>query len=130
LGVDLCFQDFDREVASLPGEYVPPTGRLWLCFVDDALAGCVALRRIDGTTCEMKRLYIRPTFRGRHLGRIVTEALIREGRAIGYRWMKLDTLPSMTEAIALYRSLGFKTTEPYRHNPIPGALYMELELTK
>jgi ribosomal protein S18 acetylase RimI-like enzyme len=128
LGVDLCFQDFDREVAALPGEYNLPSGRLLLCFLGDELAGCIALRRIDATTCEMKRLYVRPAFRGKHLGRKMAEAIIQEARGIGYTLMKLDTLPTMTEAIKLYTSLGFKTTEPYRLNPVPGALFMELEL--
>lgn len=128
LGVDLCFQDFDREVAGLPGEYTPPSGRLLLCFLGDDLAGCIALRRIDPTTCEMKRLFVRPAFRGKHLGRKMAEAIILEARGIGYKLMKLDTLPMMTEAIQLYISLGFKTTEPYRLNPVPGALFMELKL--
>jgi ribosomal protein S18 acetylase RimI-like enzyme len=128
LGVDLCFQDFDREVAALPGEYASPSGRLLLCFLGDDLAGCIALRRIDATTCEMKRLYVRPAFRGKHLGRNMAEEIIREARVIGYTLMKLDTLPAMTEAIKLYTSLGFKTTKPYRLNPVPGALFMELKL--
>jgi ribosomal protein S18 acetylase RimI-like enzyme len=128
LGVDLCFQDFDREVAALPGEYTSPSGRLLLCFLEEELAGCIALRRIDATTCEMKRLYVRPSFRSKHLGRKMAEAIIGEARDIGYTLMKLDTLPTMTEAIRLYTSLGFKTTQPYRLNPVPGALFMELDL--
>ncbi len=123
IGVDLCFQDFAGELAALPGEYTPPSGRLLLCYSEDDLAGCVALRRINATTCEMKRLYVRPAFRGKHLGRKLTEAIIHEARAADYSVMKLDTLSLMSEAIKLYTSLGFKTTEPYRHNPIPGALF-------
>ena len=129
LGVDLCFQDFDHEVAALPGEYTPPSGRLLLCFWGDDLAGCIALRKIDATTCEMKRLYVRMAFRGKHLGRKLAEAIVQEARSIGYKLMKLDTLPTMAEAITLYTSLGFKTTEPYRVNPVPGALFMQLDLS-
>jgi ribosomal protein S18 acetylase RimI-like enzyme len=128
LGVDLCFQDFEHELASLPGEYAPPSGRLLLSYEEETLAGCVALRKIDDSTCEMKRLYVRPGFRGKQLGKRLADAVIEEARGIGYKKMKLDTLPTMTAAIALYRSLGFKSTLPYRHNPIPGALFMELDL--
>jgi putative acetyltransferase len=130
LDTDLCFQDFEREVAELPGEYSPPAGRLLLCYDGEALAGCVALRRIDQTTCEMKRLFIRPTFRGKHLGRDLVLAIISEARVIGYQRMKLDTLPTMKKAIDLYRALGFKAVAAYRHNPVPGALFMELELSR
>lgn len=128
LDVDLCFQDFEIELASLPGEYAPPAGRLFLCHEDETLAGCVALHKLDDVTCEMKRLYVRPGFRGRQLGKGLAEALLHESRVIGYKKMMLDTLPMMTAAIALYRSLGFNPTPPYRHNPIPGALFMELQL--
>jgi putative acetyltransferase len=128
LNVDLCFQDFERELATLPGEYVPPFGRLFLLYEKEKLAGCVALRKIDDETCEMKRLYVRPDFRRRQLGKRLAEAVIDESRVIGYKKMKLDTLPIMTTAITMYRSLGFKPTPPYRHNPVPGALFMELDL--
>ena len=128
LDVDLCFQDFEQELATLPGEYAPPFGRLLLWFEEEDLAGCVALRKIDDETCEMKWLYVRPDFRGKQLGKRLAEAVIEESRVIGYKKMKLDTLPIMTTALTMYRSLGFKPTQPYRHNPVPGALFMELDL--
>jgi GNAT superfamily N-acetyltransferase len=128
LGIDLCFQDFEHELATLPGEYAPPSGRLLLLYEEESLAGCVALRKIGDATCEMKRLYVRPGFRGRQLGKRLAEAVIEEARGIGYKKMKLDTMPMMTAAIELYRSLGFKPTPAYRHNPVPGALFMELDL--
>jgi putative acetyltransferase len=130
IGIDLCFQNFSAEVANLPGEYAPPAGRLFICLVDGSVAGCVALRRIDEQKCEMKRLYVRPGFRGQHLGRLLAERVILEARTIGYLAMRLDTLPAMTEAIALYQSLGFRPTEAYRINPHPGAIYMELALVQ
>jgi ribosomal protein S18 acetylase RimI-like enzyme len=128
LGVSLCFQGFERELAELPGEYVPPRGRLLLALEAGQAVGCVALRRLADETCEMKRLYLRPGFRGRGTGRRLALAIIDEARKIGYHKMRLDTLPSMREAVALYESLGFKRIEAYCHNPIPGAVLMELKL--
>lgn len=129
LGINLCFQNFDKELAELPGEYTPPDGRLFLAVANDQIAGCVALRKIGEDVCEMKRLYVRPLFRGQGLGRGLTEAIIATAREIGYRRMRLDTLPGkMDLAIAMYRSLGFTNIEPYYKNPIEDAAFMELEL--
>lgn len=129
LGIDLCFQNFEKELAELPGAYAPPDGRLLLLYEEDKLAGCVALRRIGDRVCEMKRLFLRDRFRGKGLGRALALSIVREAKGIGYARMRLDTLPpTMNDAIALYRSLGFKEIEPYYENPVPGAIFMELEL--
>lgn len=129
LGISLCFQNFDKEMAELPGDYAPPTGRLLLAFVNDQLAGCVALRDIGNGTCEMKRLYLRPSLRGKGRGRELAHAIIHEARQLGYQRMCLDTLTDrMDHAVALYRSLNFKEIPPYYNNPVPGATFMELSL--
>lgn len=129
LAVDLCFQDFDAELAGLPGAYVPPSGTLLLARAADELLGCVALRPLEPpASAELKRLYVRPTGRGRGIGLALTEAAVARACAAGYRSVRLDTLATMGEAQALYRKLGFADIAPYRHNPIPGARYMELRL--
>ncbi len=129
LQVDLCFQSFEKELAELPGSYAPPDGRLLLAYVDDRLAGCVALRKIAEGVCEMKRLFLRDEFRGKGLGRRLIEAIISEAKQIGYERIRLDTLPpKMNDAIALYRSYGFREIDAYYTNPVPGAIFMELDL--
>ena len=129
LGFSLCFQGFDEELASLPGMYAPPDGRLLLVEHDGQLAGCGALHSLDATTAEMKRLYIRSNFRGLGLGRALAERILADAKSIGYQSIRLDTVAgTMDDAIALYRRMGFREIEPYRPNPIPGALYMELKL--
>lgn len=131
LGFSLCFQNFDKELAGLPGDYAPPAGRLLLAMHDDKLAGCVALHKLEAGICEMKRLYLRSQFRGKGLGRILAERIISDARQIGYQRMRLDTVePVMKDAVAMYRRLGFKEIAPYCANPIAGALYMELRLSE
>jgi len=128
LGFDLCFQDFERELAELPGEYAPPRGRLLLAMYDEKVAGCVGLRKFAEGVCEMKRLFVRPEFRGRGIGRALAVKTIEEARKIGYQSMKLDTIATMVEAIELYKKLGFTETEAYRFNPVEPCLFMELKL--
>ncbi len=129
LGFSLCFQNFDQEVAELPGKYASPRGRLLLALRDDEALGCVALHSLEEDMCEMKRLYVRPAARGLGLGRRLIVQVITEARAIGYRRMRLDTIQGlMDRAIALYREFGFVETEPYRFNPSPHTLFLELRL--
>jgi len=128
LGIDLCFQGFDRELAELPGSYAPPAGRLLLALVGDEPAGCIALRPLADDECELKRLYVRDAHRGVGLGRRLTQEVLAAAREVGYRRVRLDTLPSMTSAQALYRSLGFRETDAYTVNPVQGATFMALEL--
>jgi GNAT superfamily N-acetyltransferase len=129
LGVDLCFQDFEKELAELPGKYAAPDGRLLLAMLEEQVTGCVALRRLDAEACEMKRLYVRPTFRGQRLGKTLIEAIIAEACSIGYKQMRLDTLPpKMLEAATIYRLFGFREIDAYYFNPVAGAVFMELDL--
>jgi ribosomal protein S18 acetylase RimI-like enzyme len=133
LGVDLCFQNFDRELSELPGDYAPPRGRLFLAYhfsenAEQQLAGCGALRSLSTEICEMKRLYVRPEFRGHGIGRALAEGLAAAAREIGYRAMRLDTLPAMREAQELYAAMGFHEIAPYTHNPVCGSRFLELDL--
>ncbi|HKN16719.1 MAG TPA: GNAT family N-acetyltransferase [Candidatus Sulfotelmatobacter sp.] len=129
LGFSLCFQNFDKELAELPGKYAPPEGRLLLANYQSQLAGCVAMRKLEPGICEMKRLYLRPQFRGQGLGRALAERIIAEARRTGYSRIRLDTVePAMKDAVATYRKLGFTEIPPYCQNPIAGATYMELVL--
>ncbi len=128
LDFDLCFQNFAEELAELPGPYRKPRGRLYLALYGGNPAGCIALRSLELGICEMKRLYVRSAFRRKGIGRALSELLIDEAKAAGYLRMRLDSIESMSAAIALYRSLGFQEIPAYRHNPIPGAVFLELEL--
>jgi ribosomal protein S18 acetylase RimI-like enzyme len=129
LGIDLCFQDFEKELANLPGKYAKPDGRLFLISVENKLAGCIALRKIDFKICEMKRLYVRGDFRALGLGKILIEKLIEEAKSESYKKMRLDTLPDkMPLAVKLYKSYGFYEIKPYYHNPHEKTLFMELDL--
>ena len=126
LQVDLCFQNFDQELAGLPGDYASPSG----CLLIAEGAGCVALRRIDDDICEMKRLYVRPVHRGSGLGRRLILAIIEHAREIGYVKMRLDTMPKMNSAQSIYESFGFRDISAYRYNPEPGARFLELDLPR
>jgi ribosomal protein S18 acetylase RimI-like enzyme len=128
LGVDLCFQDFESELATLPGNYAPPGGRLLLACWNGETAGCVGLRPLQHGICEMKRLYVRSDYRGFGVGRALAERIIEDAGQAGYSRMRLDSLPSMESAIQLYRRLGFRDVAPYRENPVPGAVFLELRL--
>ena len=128
LKIDLCFQNFREELATLPGKYAPPSGCLLLALLDETIAGCVAVRSIDPQIAEMKRLYVRPALRGKGVGRLLAHSAIEAARQIGYSRMRLDTLATMREAIALYQSLGFRKIPPYYENPSDCAMYLELTL--
>ncbi|HEX8246633.1 MAG TPA: GNAT family N-acetyltransferase [Pyrinomonadaceae bacterium] len=129
LGMSLCFQNFDEEVAGLPGKYAKPDGRLFLALVDESLAGCIALRKLEDGVCEMKRLFVRTDFRGQKIGVILIERLIEEARTIGYRKMRLDTYPpKMGKAVKLYEAHGFRQIPPYYYNPYGEVLYLEKHL--
>lgn len=129
LGLDLCFQGFEKELAELPGRYAKPAGRLYLAHSDRELAGCIALRKLDGDACEMKRLFVRGSFRGQGIGNLLIKKLINDACEIGYKRMRLDTFPpKMGKAVRLYESHGFRNIEPYYDNPHSGVLFMEMSL--
>jgi ribosomal protein S18 acetylase RimI-like enzyme len=129
LDVDLSFQNIEHELQNIQGEYGPPSGSVLLALYGEQAAGCVALRKWDEHVCEMKRLYVQPDFNGKGIGRKLASSIIDEAKNLGYHFMRLDTLPTMEQAISLYRSLGFYSIEPYRFNPVEGTKYMELKLT-
>jgi GNAT superfamily N-acetyltransferase len=130
IGISLCFQNFDRELANLPGDYAAPDGRLLLAEEGGELAGCIAMRKLSDGICEMKRLFLRPAFRGQGLGRVLVESIIDEARKLGYTYMRLDTIPGpMDNAIALYQSMGCAEIGPYCETPVDGAKFMELDLS-
>lgn len=128
LDFNLCFQDFETELASLPGKYAPPEGALILALVDGQAAGCIALRKIAADVCEMKRLYVRDAFRGLHIGQMLIARIIEEAAKRHYQYLRLDTAPAMKKAQALYQAFGFYDIDPYVYNPLSGARYMELKL--
>ena len=128
LGFDLAFQNYEAEFAELPGKYKPPNGRLLLALYNSKVAGCVGLREFAKGICEMKRMYVKPKYRSKGIGRSLAIAVIQEARKIGYKKMRLDTVPWMKEAIELYYALGFKKIKPYRYNPIKGSFFLELIL--
>ncbi len=131
ISLSLCFQNFDEEVANLPGKYAAPEGRLLLAFADGNLAGCIALRKLETQVCEMKRLFVKAEFRGQKIGIALIETVIEEARKIGYARMRLDTYPpKMAKAVKLYESYGFRPIPPYYPNPYDDTFFMEKDLTK
>ena len=130
LGFELCFQNFKKELVNFPYQYSPPDGRLFLARFKDQFIGCIGLRKFEKRICEIKRLYVRPDFRGKQAGRALAKAAVKAAKTIGYEYIRLDTLPSMKSANKLYGSLGFEHIGTYRHNPIKGAIYMELNLKR
>jgi putative acetyltransferase len=130
LGFSLCFQGFDEEMATFPAKYSPPQGGLLLAKVDGEIAGAVGVWQQSPGICEMKRLYVKPGFRGLDLGRKLAQAVVEEGRRLGYRAMRLDTLKTMQAARKLYATMGFAEVPPYYHNPMADAVYMELPLSR
>lgn len=130
LGIDLSFQNFDSELADLPGKFAPPRGRVLLAYHDDELIGCVAVRPLDDTTCEMKRLYVRPAGRGLQAGKQLATLICAIARDAGYCRIRLDTLPTMHAALRIYASLGFEPIPAYVFNPIAGAIFLECDLTR
>lgn len=128
LGVSLCFQDFENEIATLPGVYAEPAGAIFKLTVNDKIVGVVALKPLSATECEMKRLYIRDEFKGKGLGNKMTRVVMKAGREKGYKLIKLDTLARLATAVELYRKLGFIETQPYNYNPHEDILYFEKQL--
>jgi putative acetyltransferase len=128
LNFELCFQNFENEISDLPAQYSEPTGCIILCYEDDNPIGCVGLRKYEENICEMKRLYLKNEARGKGVGRELAIRIIEKAKQLGYKKMQLDTIETMKEAIALYKSIGFKEISPYRYNPVQGVIYMELEL--
>ncbi len=128
LGVNLDFQKYDEELDSLPGKYALPDGRLYIAILEGLTAGCIGLRRFDHSSCEMKRLFVRPQFRGLKIGRLLAEQVIRDAKRMGYKHMVLDTLTQLETASVLYRNLGFYEIEPYYLNPLDQPIYMRLDL--
>lgn len=126
LGEDLTFQDYENELKNLPGKYKLPKGRLYTAYFENELAGCIALRPLEGNKCEMKRLYVRPKFRGKKIGKLLANMVIEDAIVLGYKSMLLDTLISLNSAVHLYKSLGFKEIAPYYYNPLKDVLYFEL----
>ncbi|EDV23093.1 Acetyltransferase [Trichoplax sp. H2] len=130
LEVDICFQGFEEELQTLPGKYAQPKGRLLLARKNDIIAGCVGLRELQPGICEMKRLYVRPKFQGKNLGRKLVKRIIQEAQNIGYTRMRLDSLGKLKAALSLYKSLGFRETRPYYDNPLSNVVYLQLDLTQ